>query len=126
MVTHPFATHPLAVPHVPSPGSRGFGGGRGNAGAPIGSHLQHQQGSQQAIGTLASTFNLTTLENPNSQPSVCGQLSQPGFVANVHNFLMYTLEFNFNIPPSHLGMVVLRLYFPFLIDASSRAKTNIS
>ncbi|KAK9269721.1 hypothetical protein L1049_001499 [Liquidambar formosana] len=72
-----------AVPHVPPPGSRGFGAGRGNAGAPIGSHLQHQQGSQQAIGSLGSTFNFTALENPNSQPSVGGPLSQPGFVANM-------------------------------------------
>lgn len=72
-----------AVPHVPPPGSRGFGAGRGNAGAPIGSHLPHQQGSQQAVGNLGSTFNFPALENPNSQPSVGGPLSQPGFVTNV-------------------------------------------
>lgn len=72
-----------AVPHVPQPGSRGFGAGRGNAGAPIGSHLPHQQGSQQSIGNLGSTFNFPSLENPNSQPSVGGPLSQPGFVNNV-------------------------------------------
>ncbi|RVX00175.1 Regulator of nonsense transcripts 1-like [Vitis vinifera] len=72
-----------AVPHVPPPGSRGFGAGRGNAGAPIGSHLPHQQGSQQAVGNLGSTFNFPALENPNSQPSVGGPLSQPGFVTNM-------------------------------------------
>ncbi|XP_044492825.1 regulator of nonsense transcripts 1 homolog isoform X2 [Mangifera indica] len=59
-----------AVPHVPQPGSRGFGTGRGNAGAPIGSHLQHQQATQQTIGTVGSTFNFPSLENPNSQPSM--------------------------------------------------------
>ncbi|KAL7182615.1 hypothetical protein ACSBR1_041329 [Camellia fascicularis] len=72
-----------AVPHVPQPGNRGFGAGRGSAGAPIGSHLPHQQGSQQPIGTLGSTFNFPPLENPNSQPSVGGPLSQPGFVSNM-------------------------------------------
>lgn len=72
-----------AVPHVPQPGSRGFGTGRGNAGAPIGSHLQHQQATQQTIGTVGSTFNFPSLENPNSQPSVGGPLTQPGFVNNV-------------------------------------------
>ncbi|XP_044504128.1 regulator of nonsense transcripts 1 homolog isoform X5 [Mangifera indica] len=59
-----------AVPHVPQPGSRGFGAGRGNAGAPIGSHLQHQQATQQTMGTIGSTFNFPSLENPNSQPSM--------------------------------------------------------
>ncbi|KAI5327829.1 hypothetical protein L3X38_027225 [Prunus dulcis] len=72
-----------AVPHVPQPGSRGFGAGRGNAGAPIGSHLPHQQGTQQNVGNLGSTFNFPALENPNSQPSVGGPLSQPGFVNNM-------------------------------------------
>lgn len=71
-----------AVPHVPQPGSRGFGAGRGNAGAPIGSHLPHQQPSQQPVGAIGSTFNFP-LENPNSQPSVGGPLTQPGFVNNV-------------------------------------------
>ncbi|BBH02978.1 hypothetical protein Prudu_013710 [Prunus dulcis] len=71
------------VPHVPQPGSRGFGAGRGNAGAPIGSHLPHQQGTQQNVGNLGSTFNFPALENPNSQPSVGGPLSQPGFVNNM-------------------------------------------
>ncbi|KAM7530930.1 hypothetical protein LguiB_034340 [Lonicera macranthoides] len=72
-----------AVPHVPQPGSRGFGAGRGNAGAPIGSHLPHQQGSQQSIGSLGSNFNFPGLENTNSQPSVGGPLSQPGYVSNM-------------------------------------------
>ncbi|XP_044504127.1 regulator of nonsense transcripts 1 homolog isoform X4 [Mangifera indica] len=72
-----------AVPHVPQPGSRGFGAGRGNAGAPIGSHLQHQQATQQTMGTIGSTFNFPSLENPNSQPSVGGPLTQPGFVNNM-------------------------------------------
>ncbi|PQM42560.1 regulator of nonsense transcripts 1 homolog isoform X1 [Prunus yedoensis var. nudiflora] len=60
-----------------------FGAGRGNAGAPIGSHLPHQQGTQQNVGNLGSTFNFPALENPNSQPSVGGPLSQPGFVNNM-------------------------------------------
>ncbi|KAG6782441.1 hypothetical protein POTOM_011841 [Populus tomentosa] len=67
-----------AVPQVPPPGSRGFSAGRGNAGAPIGSHLSHQQG----IGNIGS-FNFPALENPNSQPSVGGPLSQPGYVNNI-------------------------------------------
>lgn len=77
-----------AVPHVPSPGSRGFGAGRGNSGAPpIGNHLPHQQGTQQPIG---STFNFPALENPNSQPSVGGPSSQPGFANNVCTFIVQT------------------------------------
>ncbi|KAE9459346.1 hypothetical protein C3L33_08748, partial [Rhododendron williamsianum] len=60
---------PVGGPHAPQPGQRGFGAGRGNAGAPIGSHLPHQQGSQQPIGSLGSSFNFP-LENSNSQPSV--------------------------------------------------------
>ncbi|XP_057476213.1 regulator of nonsense transcripts 1 homolog isoform X1 [Actinidia eriantha] len=72
-----------AVPHVPQPGNRGFGAGRGSTGTPIGSHLPHQQGSQQPIGNLESTFNFPPLENLNSQPSVGGPLSQPGFVSNM-------------------------------------------
>ncbi|KAJ6706035.1 REGULATOR OF NONSENSE TRANSCRIPTS 1-LIKE PROTEIN [Salix purpurea] len=71
-----------AVPQVPPPGSRGFSAGRGNAGAPIGSHLSHQQGNQQGIGNIGS-FNFPSLENPNSQPSVGGPLSQPGYVNNI-------------------------------------------
>ncbi|KAF9685485.1 hypothetical protein SADUNF_Sadunf03G0059400 [Salix dunnii] len=71
-----------AVPQAPPPGSRGFSAGRGNAGAPIGSHLSHQQGNQQGIGNIGS-FNFPSLENPNSQPSVGGPLSQPGYVNNI-------------------------------------------
>lgn len=74
------------VPHVPQPGNRGFGAGRGNAGAPIGSHLPHQQGSQQPIGSMGSNFNFPSLDNPTSQPSVGGPLSQPGYVSNVSIF----------------------------------------
>ncbi|KAL6985835.1 Regulator of nonsense transcripts 1-like protein [Sarracenia purpurea var. burkii] len=70
-------------PHVPQPGNRGFGAGRGSTGTPIGSHLSHQQVSQQPIGSLGSNFNFPPLENPNSQPSVGGPLSQPGFVSNM-------------------------------------------
>ncbi|KAK4489187.1 hypothetical protein RD792_004981 [Penstemon davidsonii] len=72
-----------AVPHIPQPGSRGFGAGRGNSGAPIGSHLPHQQGSQQPIGSLASNFNFSAMDNAGSQPTVGGPLSQPGYVSNV-------------------------------------------
>ncbi|CAI9095530.1 OLC1v1031511C1 [Oldenlandia corymbosa var. corymbosa] len=74
---------PVGTPHVPQPGSRGFGAGRGSPGTPIGSHLSHQQGSQQPIGSLGSSFNFPPLENPNSQPSVGGPLSQPGYVSNM-------------------------------------------
>ncbi|KAJ8433105.1 hypothetical protein Cgig2_020601 [Carnegiea gigantea] len=70
-----------AIPQVPQPGSRGFGSGRGSA-APIGSHLSHQQGSQQSVGNLGPSFNFP-LENLSSQPSVGGPLSQPGFVSNM-------------------------------------------
>ncbi|KAL9242728.1 hypothetical protein vseg_016701 [Gypsophila vaccaria] len=72
-----------AIPQVPQPGSRGFGAGRGSA-APIGSHLPHQQGSQQPIGNLGPSFNFS-LESPNSQQSTGGPLSQPGFVSNGPN-----------------------------------------
>lgn len=75
-----------AVPHVPQPGSRGFGAGRGNANAPIGSHLPHHQGSQQPVGSIGSNFNFPALDNPNSQPSVGGPLSQPGYASNVSKF----------------------------------------
>ncbi|CAL1401787.1 unnamed protein product [Linum trigynum] len=71
-----------AVPHVPAPGSRGFGAGRGSTTAPIGSHLAHQT-NQQAVGNIGPNFNFPCLENPNSQPSVGGPLSQPGFVNNM-------------------------------------------
>lgn len=72
-----------AVPHVPQPGSRGFGAGRGSAGTAIGSHLPPQQGSQQPVGSLGSNFNFPPLDNPSSQPSVGGPLSQPGYVSNM-------------------------------------------
>ncbi|KAL8263801.1 hypothetical protein R6Q59_021931 [Mikania micrantha] len=66
------------VPHVPPPANRGFGSGRGNAG-----HLPHQQSSQQPIGAgMGSSFNYP-MENPNSQPSPGGPLSQPGYVSNM-------------------------------------------
>ncbi|KAH9607079.1 hypothetical protein KSS87_005008 [Heliosperma pusillum] len=72
-----------AVPQVPQPGNRGFGAGRGSA-APIGSHLPQQQGSQQAIGNPGPSFNFP-LESPNSQSSVGGPFSQPGFMSNGPN-----------------------------------------
>ncbi|PIA32540.1 hypothetical protein AQUCO_04400027v1 [Aquilegia coerulea] len=72
-----------AVPQVPQAGSRGFGAGRGNAGGPIGGHLSHQQGSQQAIGNLGSNFNFPVLDNPNSQPSVGAPLSQSGLMTQM-------------------------------------------
>eukprot|EP00268_Persea_americana_P034717 TRINITY_DN3433_c0_g1_i4.p1 TRINITY_DN3433_c0_g1~~TRINITY_DN3433_c0_g1_i4.p1 ORF type:complete len:746 (+),score=146.27 TRINITY_DN3433_c0_g1_i4:421-2658(+) len=72
-----------AVPHVPQPGSRGFGAGRGNAGGPIGGHLSHQQGSQQAMGSLGSSFNFPALDNLNSQPSVGAPLSQTGLMTQM-------------------------------------------
>ncbi|KAL0372969.1 UNVERIFIED_CONTAM: Regulator of nonsense transcripts 1 [Sesamum calycinum] len=72
-----------AVPQVPQPGSRGFGAGRGNSSAPIGSHLPHQQGTQPPIGSLPSNFNFPSMENASSQPTVGGPLSQPGYVSNV-------------------------------------------
>ncbi|KAI3703427.1 hypothetical protein L1987_73495 [Smallanthus sonchifolius] len=63
---------------VPQPGNRGFGGDKGNVG-----HLPHQQGSQQPIGAgMGSGFNVSSMENPNSQPSPGGPLSQPGYVSN--------------------------------------------
>ncbi|KAL2545372.1 Regulator of nonsense transcripts 1-like protein [Forsythia ovata] len=72
-----------AIPQIPQPGSRGFGAGRGNASAPIGSHLPHQQGAQQPIGSHGSNLNFPSLENSNSQPSVGGPLSQPRYISNV-------------------------------------------
>ncbi|KAG1362088.1 regulator of nonsense transcripts 1 [Cocos nucifera] len=72
-----------AVPQVPQPGNRGFGAGRGNAGGPIGGHLAHQQTSQQALGGIGSAFNFPALDNPNSQPSAGGPLSQTGLMTQV-------------------------------------------
>ena len=110
----PFPGDPLSQPYaIPSrgavhgpvgavpPGSRGFGAGRGNAGAPIGSHLRHQQGTQQAIENFGSTLNFPALENPNSQPSEGGPLSQTGFVNNVctHSFFLHLFsKFLYSIP----------------------------
>lgn len=67
---------------VPQLGSRGFGAGRGNTGAPIGGHLPQQQGTQQPIGSVGSNYNYSALESPSSQPSPGGPLSQPGYVSN--------------------------------------------
>ncbi|KAJ8755110.1 hypothetical protein K2173_018908 [Erythroxylum novogranatense] len=72
-----------AVPHIRPPGSQGFGAGLGNTGAPIGGHLPHQQGSQQAIVNMGSAYNFPSLENPTSQPSIGGPLSQPSYVNNM-------------------------------------------
>jgi len=75
--------HTGAIPEVPQPGSRGFGAGRGNGGGPIGGHLAHQQSSHQAAGNIGSAFNFPALDNPNSQPSVGGPLSQTGLMTQV-------------------------------------------
>uniref|UniRef100_A0A166D5Q4 Uncharacterized protein n=1 Tax=Daucus carota subsp. sativus TaxID=79200 RepID=A0A166D5Q4_DAUCS len=66
---------------VPQLGSRGFGAGRGNTGAPIGGHLPQQQGTQQPIGSVGSHYNYSALESPSSQPSPGGPLSQPGYTS---------------------------------------------
>ncbi|KAL5549613.1 hypothetical protein UlMin_004844, partial [Ulmus minor] len=58
------------VPRAPPLSSRGFGAGRGNAGASIGSLLPHQQGTQQPIGNIVSFFNFHASEKPSSQPSM--------------------------------------------------------
>lgn len=107
-----------AVPHVPQPGTRGFGAGRGNAGAPIGSHLPHQPGTQQPIGNIGSTFNFPSLENPNSQPSVGGPLSQPGFVNNV-SITALLFSFLFLIVFLYLLLFCLRVCWFYVTDASS-------
>ncbi|XP_077244900.1 regulator of nonsense transcripts 1 homolog [Tasmannia lanceolata] len=72
-----------AISQVPQAGNRGFGAGRGNAGGPIGGHLSHPQGSQQALGSLGSAFNFHALDNPNSQPNVGGPLSQTGLMTQM-------------------------------------------
>ncbi|KAJ8531634.1 hypothetical protein K7X08_034128 [Anisodus acutangulus] len=71
------------VPPVPQPGTRGFWTGSGNANAPIGSHLSHQQASHQPIGCHGPNFNFPALESPNTQPSVKGPFSQPGYASNM-------------------------------------------
>ena len=93
------------VPRAPPLSSRGFGAGRGNAGASIGSHLPHQQGTQQPIGNIVSFFNFHASEKPSSQPSVRAQLSPRGFVNNV-----CTIKLFISIGPHFL------LVFHFLID----------
>ncbi|XP_051216149.1 regulator of nonsense transcripts 1 homolog isoform X1 [Lolium perenne] len=70
-----------AVPAVPQPGSRNFGAPRANTAGPIGGHLPpHQQNSQQAMGP---TYNYPGLENPSSQPSGGGPMSQPGLMTQM-------------------------------------------
>uniref|UniRef100_A0A7N0UV73 Regulator of nonsense transcripts 1-like protein n=1 Tax=Kalanchoe fedtschenkoi TaxID=63787 RepID=A0A7N0UV73_KALFE len=71
---------PVGAVHVAPQGNRGFGMGRGGSGAIISSHVQHQQGSQQAAGAMGSSYNFSSMENSNSQQSMGGPLSQPGFV----------------------------------------------
>lgn len=114
------------VPHVPPPGSRGFGVGRGNAGAAIGSHLPHHQGTQQAIGNIGSTFNFPALENPNSQPSVGGPLSQPGFVNNVCPCSFFSDFKNISVIFPILALLCSDSILLYVSDASSSVKPNIS
>ncbi|CAA0838073.1 Regulator of nonsense transcripts 1 homolog [Striga hermonthica] len=71
-----------AVPQIPQPGSRGFGTGRGNSTAPIGSHLPQQQGMHAPIGS-SSNFNFPSMENAGSLPAGAGPLSQPGYISNM-------------------------------------------
>lgn len=88
--THSAVHGPVgAVPQIPQPGNRGFGAGRGNSSAPIGSHLPHQQGGQPPIGSLPPNFNFPSMENANSQPNVAGPLSQPGYVSNVSTIVTF-------------------------------------
>ncbi|KAG8080500.1 hypothetical protein GUJ93_ZPchr0007g6178 [Zizania palustris] len=72
-----------AVPPAPQPGNRNYGP-RGNTGGPIGGHLAHQQNSQQAMGGMGSTFNFPGLENPSSQPSGGGPMSETGLMTQMH------------------------------------------
>jgi regulator of nonsense transcripts 1 len=73
--------HIEAVPPVPQPGSRNFGGSCSSTG-PIGGHLA-QQNSQQTMGGMGSAYNFTGLENPSSQLSAGGQMSQTGLMTQV-------------------------------------------
>ncbi|GJN07394.1 hypothetical protein PR202_ga25222 [Eleusine coracana subsp. coracana] len=66
---------------VPQPGSRNFGGPRSSTGGPIGGHLAQQ--NQQAMGGMGSAYNFTGLENPSSQPSAGGQMSQTGLMTQM-------------------------------------------
>ncbi|GJN32352.1 hypothetical protein PR202_gb20855 [Eleusine coracana subsp. coracana] len=70
-----------AIPPVPQPGSRNFGGPRSSTGGPIGGHLAQQ--NQQAMGGMGSAYNFTGLENPSSQPSAGGQMSQTGLMTQM-------------------------------------------
>lgn len=110
-----------AVPHVPQLGSRGFGAGRGNANAPIGSHLSHQQASQQPIGSHGPNFNFSALENPNSQPSG-GPLSQPGYASNVSKPVnsFNILSYSYCSSCKHVFLILK------FIDGRSRTKPDIS
>ncbi|KAG0473063.1 hypothetical protein HPP92_014920 [Vanilla planifolia] len=68
------------MPQVPQSGNRGFGTGRGSAGGPIGGHLAQQHSSQPALSSFGSGFNFASMDNPNSQPSIGGPLSQAGLM----------------------------------------------
>ncbi|KAG8080499.1 hypothetical protein GUJ93_ZPchr0007g3576 [Zizania palustris] len=72
-----------AVPLAPQPGNRNFGP-HANTGGTIGGHLAHQQNSQQAMGGMGSTFNFPGLENPSSQPSGGGPMSETGLMTQMH------------------------------------------
>jgi regulator of nonsense transcripts 1 len=67
------------APQGPQTGNRGFGMGRGSAGGPIGGHLPHHQLGQQ-LGNLGSGFNFGGIDNPSTQASVGGALSQTGLM----------------------------------------------
>lgn len=70
------------VPQGPQSGSRGFSAGRGSTGGPIGGHLSHHQGSQHQ-GTLGASFAFGGLDNPATQPSLGGPLTQQGLLTQV-------------------------------------------
>ncbi|XP_024518735.1 regulator of nonsense transcripts 1 homolog [Selaginella moellendorffii] len=77
--TQPYAIPPRGTLHGPIggvPGNRGYGG-RGNAGGPIGGHLSHHQPSQGLGGIGGFNFGL---DNPSSQPSMGGPLTQQGLM----------------------------------------------
>jgi regulator of nonsense transcripts 1 len=56
--------------------------GRGSTGGPIGGHLPHHQLGQQ-LGNLGSGFNFGGIDNPSTQASVGGALSQTGLMTQV-------------------------------------------
>ncbi|KAJ7517717.1 hypothetical protein O6H91_21G037200 [Diphasiastrum complanatum] len=70
------------IPHGPQAGSRGFGAGRGSTGGPIGGHLAHHQASQP-LGGIGAGFNFGGLENPASQSSVGGPMTQQGLMTQI-------------------------------------------